>query len=406
MKDIFPRTAKIQTLLGSTAVLIPVPSGQKRPVDKGWTDFTTEHLSDQNFLVRLESGNIGVLLGPKGGDLVTIDCDDASFRDAMLKENPWLTETLRTVGARGCNFWLRMKGRYPTRIQYLKDAAGNDLGEWRSGGSQTIISGLHPEGMEYRILVEKPPLEVELDQIILPPPCVTRLAASAHTTPHTPQRDGGTERRRNRGTEQPSDRATENESLSGVLFVDASPSLPTAPRQNHPRLFHLARAVKSDEKRIARAATREELGCVFDDWYSRNQFLRAEQTQADYRVEFMNAYENAHTGIGENPLPEAWQRACDEPVPPEILDRLRDENNELLCRVGALCFHLQRHVGDAFFILSCRDLGKHIQRDFKTANSYLIRLCSLGVIKLVVKGNKKWANRYRYVSAKKSRRKP
>src|SRR5262245_22436055 len=122
MQNNFPRVSKIRALLGPQAVLIPVPSGQKKPRDNAWTHMTAKCLDDPTFLVRLESGNIGVLLGPKGGNLVTIDCDNSSFGDAMLGANPWLADTLTTAGARGCNFWLRIGGSYPAGTRVLKES--------------------------------------------------------------------------------------------------------------------------------------------------------------------------------------------------------------------------------------------------------------------------------------------
>jgi hypothetical protein len=378
----FPRVTRLRALLGSQAVLIPIPRGTKKPTDRGWTGITTEHLSDPTFLARLESGNIGVLLGTKSGDLVTVDCDNDPFRDAMLESNPWLADTLTTAGARGCNFWLRLKGSYPTRTRKLKDVSGNDLGEWRADGSQTVISGLHPSGVEYRIPVEKPPLEVSFERIVLPKRCLTQLVKSLST-----------ERLSNRVTEPTSNRATD--SVGGVLRVDVRLFLPTRQEQNHSRLFDLARAVRSAEQRIDRAATRNELRDVFNGWHACNQFLRQGQTLADYWLEFMEAYANAHTGIGENPLPQAWQRAITEPLPPGIAERLRDEENEALTRVAALCYQLQKHVGDTAFILSCRSVGELVERDFKLASLYLRRLRSLGIIKEMEKGNKVKASRYR-----------
>lgn len=392
MQNTFTRVAKIRALLGSHAVLIPVPYGTKKPADKGWTSTTAEQLNDPPFLARLESGNIGVLLGTKGDNIVTIDADSGAFRDALLRSNPWLADTLTTTGARGCNFWLRLKGNFPTRTRKLKDASGNDLGEWRADGSQTVISGSHPEGMDYRILVEKPPLEVEFNQIVWPSICVTLLTSSESISSEG-QRDRETE------TEPTSQRANESVAPSIIVSfaVNVLPSLPTAPRQNHNRLFLLARAVKTAEKRINRSATREELRHVFGEWYDGNQFLRAEQTRADYWLEFMDAYNRVHTGTGENPVPELWARANAEPVPPEIVERLRDEENDLLCRVAFLCYLLQAHVGDAPFILSCRDLGKLMQRDFRLANLYLLLLRKLAVIEVAAKGSGLVASRYRYV---------
>jgi P4 family phage/plasmid primase-like protien len=75
---------------------------------------------------------------------------------------------LQSKGKRGGNFWLRMIGPYPEKTKKLFDANRESVGEFRSGGGFTIISGLHPDGMSYRLENEVPALEVPFENIVWP----------------------------------------------------------------------------------------------------------------------------------------------------------------------------------------------------------------------------------------------
>jgi putative DNA primase/helicase len=148
--------------------MIPVALGTKdRPVAK-WPDTPFERMQSAAWLDKLESQNIGVILGPKSDNLVSIDCDTEEAHAELLNQNPWLQQTLQSKGKRGGNFWLRMTGPYPEKIKKLYDVNGKPVGEFRSGGSFTIISGVHPEGMSYRLENEAPVLEVPFSEIVWP----------------------------------------------------------------------------------------------------------------------------------------------------------------------------------------------------------------------------------------------
>jgi len=60
---------------------------------------------------------------------------------------------------------------YPNSQGYytLKTAEGHEYGEWRVGGgdkgAQTVIFGRHPHDMDYQILIDKPPIEIEFAQL-------------------------------------------------------------------------------------------------------------------------------------------------------------------------------------------------------------------------------------------------
>jgi hypothetical protein len=126
-----------------------------------------EKTKSDGYQQRLEShGNTGVLLGPRGNGICTIDCDDDDTVKTMLRLNPRFKDTLQTRARRGCNFWLRLQGDYPHTTKFK-------WGEWRAGdrnggGSQTVIRGVHPEGCEYIIVNRASPISCKFEDIQWP----------------------------------------------------------------------------------------------------------------------------------------------------------------------------------------------------------------------------------------------
>jgi hypothetical protein len=151
---------QLYDLLGKV-VLLPIPLGKKGPTIAGWARLSfadTQRADYQRTLAQAESrgGNIGVLLGPASGRLLAYDIDDDNAIEEQLSLHPWLADTLRSRGARGCQFWLRLEEGvdYPNSqaILTLKAANGQPRGELRlggSGGAQSVIFGQHPDGVRY-----------------------------------------------------------------------------------------------------------------------------------------------------------------------------------------------------------------------------------------------------------------
>src|SRR6266511_4233563 len=159
------RIAHLRELLGP-AVLLSWPSGSKGYRRK-WKHLQLTDM-DQDYLAKLEkAGNIGVALGPSSDGLVTIDIDDDGHVEPFLEANPLLRQTLRTAAQRGCNIWLRCTTDYPSSCK-LKDQFGNEVGEWRADGNQTIIDGTHPTGVPYRFLVDSAVIRINYEAIIWP----------------------------------------------------------------------------------------------------------------------------------------------------------------------------------------------------------------------------------------------
>ena len=166
---------QLRNLLGNDVVLLPIKRGHKGPSGKemaGWHTFTPAKMQEPEYLARLNHGsNIGVLLGH---GRVTIDLDRDEDVQPFLKLNPRLGQTLRSRRKRGCNLWLRVKGPYP-RACKLKTTSGEDFGEWRADGNQTVIFGEaidrkrgEKKPTAYKIENRVQPIELPFDEIRWP----------------------------------------------------------------------------------------------------------------------------------------------------------------------------------------------------------------------------------------------
>jgi Bifunctional DNA primase/polymerase, N-terminal len=163
---------KIRDLLGHDQVLLPIPRGHKRPSFEDWQNTSPDYMKEPEYLAQLAKGNIGVLLGHD--QLVTIDLDLDEAVEPFLNLNPKLHGTLRTKRARGCNFWIRIKGKYPKPC-ILQTQNGARWGEWRADGNQTVIHGAARDRkkgerklISYKIVVRSRPIEVAFDEINWP----------------------------------------------------------------------------------------------------------------------------------------------------------------------------------------------------------------------------------------------
>jgi len=177
-------------LLGSEALLIPEVYGSKKPWLGGWNALTHAALDDNPYyFAALEAsviagGNLGVLLGAVSGNLCTVDLDRAEAVEPFLRKNPRMEETLASTGSGiGARFWLRIRGPYAAKVlkisvtEHLASKYGGvprnpdtgtfDIGEWR-GGQKSTIWGAHESGRPYEILVRAKPIELSMEEILLP----------------------------------------------------------------------------------------------------------------------------------------------------------------------------------------------------------------------------------------------
>lgn len=247
------RVSHLRELLGP-ALLLPWRSGSKGDSRK-WKHLQLGDMNEARHLAKLERApNIGVALGQVSKGLVTIDLDEENYVVALLAVNPLLGSTLRTRASRGCNIWIRCSGAYPPS-QKLKDSPGNEIGEWRADGNQTIISGTHPEGMPYQFAVERPVLTLSYDAIVWPESILPPFA---------------TESKRVRGVRENrvvvvSVASACCSSIQAFCTEDLISRLaPTDFGQNNASLFKLARLVKSYENFLGHPASEVEFESVFD----------------------------------------------------------------------------------------------------------------------------------------------
>jgi hypothetical protein len=179
-------------LLGSEALLIPEIYGGKRPRLRGWNRLTHATLDDNPYYFAaleasvIEGGNLGVLLGAVSGNLCTVDLDREEAVEPFLAKNPRMEETLCSTGSGvGAQFWMRIArgSYYIPRVLKISvtanlaeryggvprnpDTGTFDIGEWR-GGQKSTIWGVHESGTDYEILVRAKPIEVTMEEILLP----------------------------------------------------------------------------------------------------------------------------------------------------------------------------------------------------------------------------------------------
>jgi hypothetical protein len=180
--------APLLELLGDAALLIPEAYGEKRPRLRGWNRLTKDRLDAYYFKMLeasvIEGGNLGVLLGEPSGNLCTADLDRAEAIEPFLDKNPRIGETLSSTGSGvGAQFWMRIRGYYIPKVLKISvtehlakkyggveknpDTGTYDIGEWR-GGQKSTIWGRHSSGKEYRILTWKKPVEMTMEEILLP----------------------------------------------------------------------------------------------------------------------------------------------------------------------------------------------------------------------------------------------
>src|SRR5262249_37832385 len=89
----------------------------KAPILNGWQTITWDQTQEPAYqgTLRRRARAIGVALGSQSGGIYTIDIDDDAAVGDFLKANPWAENTLRTRGARGCQFWVWIKAGAPKK---------------------------------------------------------------------------------------------------------------------------------------------------------------------------------------------------------------------------------------------------------------------------------------------------
>ena len=155
---------KFTAQLGDDVFFVPCERGTKKPlltyVERPFESTKT----DAYRAVFAETkSNIAVYLGQASGGLCAIDFDADEDLAAFLAINPKLEATTRSRGSRGGMVWLRIQGEYPESCN-----PEHKHFEWRADHRLSTIYGRHPNGMDYTLLVDAPPVTVAFADIIWP----------------------------------------------------------------------------------------------------------------------------------------------------------------------------------------------------------------------------------------------
>ena len=382
--------SELCSLVGDKVLLLAWPKGSKG-TKKKWGHLTIASMTPA-YLKNLEYGNIGVALGGKSGNLIALDVDDDTLVESFLALNPFLRDTLQTHGARGGVFWLRMAGAYPAKTIKLKNHSGDDCGEFRSNGSQSIISGTHPNGNTYQVVNMAKPLVVDFVKIVWPTeisnPPILQTDLNITNTEEAEE------------TEDTKDTDESDEVASWVFSVRSVAdalrvSAPTKIHQNYRLALVLARSVKALELQSGKRFTPEQHRDIHNQWLiTAVNFLRPGQTREDYFMEYLNAYKLAKFPLGSVALARALEAAKKNPLQ---ADELTWADNPDLRLLAALCRELQIFHGDEPFYLSNRMVQTIFNHEtHATGAKWLRSLCVMRVLTEVVKGSGVRASRYRY----------
>jgi len=137
------------------AVVIPIPLKEKGPRFKGWNQMTWEKTQTPEYKQQIQEaiergGNLGIVLGSDSGNLTPIDFDDEADAEQFFKIVPWARDTMITRGCHGCQVWFIQDSWYPEKRVIIKQVADKPTVEFRGGGGlQSVVYGIHPEGMRY-----------------------------------------------------------------------------------------------------------------------------------------------------------------------------------------------------------------------------------------------------------------
>lgn len=397
-----PTVNYLESLLGKPVLLLPWATRTKGG-SRRWKHHTPAEMEKPDYRQKLEVGNIGVALGEVSGGLCSIDWDCDEWMEAFLRVNPRFEVALRSKGRRGCNFWIRVAGECPPSRK-LKTVSGEEVGEFRSTGNQTIIHGIHPSGCKYQILHEVPPLSIAYEEIQWPEGLQKvklyklnlndELEGTLHSYTATqatqPLSLPSTQPHSVSASQPHSDTACQAVSLSDVV----TRYLPTKEHQNNELVFVVGRALRDEESRIGRELTLSELEGAFAAWYEANEHLDPKKSRDRYWMEFLRSYDNAKVGLSQTTLTVAFARAKTHEKPTQAC-MFTDPQLQLL--VGFV-FQMQEIVGDSPFFLSCRSLGKLFDVSPTTANTWLRHLCRVKILTETKKGSQATseASEFRY----------
>ena len=319
----FPRVMEVRSILGESTLLLHWPFGLKGTKRK-WGHLTLAAMADEKYLRKLESGNIGAALGNKSDRLCAVDLDRDELCEPFLALNPWAQNTTQIRARRGCKFLVRIRGDYPGIFHLFQCENGKkvDAAQWLADHAQVIVSGRHPDGMDYVFENPAQPVDVEYSAIVWPDGLTTSREKRDFTEQKKQRSNGAkghSELPSTGAGEQPSNTALDAVTRALVCAaVDAA--LPKRTHQNNSLLFQLARSMRDIERKLGRSLSANELKAVFQLWEKdARPFWRESQSRDEYWFEFWDACDRARFGLEENPLPLVWEAATHESNPPQAI---------------------------------------------------------------------------------------
>jgi hypothetical protein len=372
--------------------IIPIRSdeqGHKRAACK-WEQYQRRRPSADEIkkvFSRRDPTGLAVILGAVSGGLYGRDFDVLGAFHRWAAQYSELAARLPTVKtSRGFHVYA-----YSPEVVQTKDLGD---GEVRGEGSYLLLPpSIHRTGKIYAwvVLPRRPCPEVTIA------PDAAGLSRS-WLSDDTPREQRDRESENPRVGESESRRARGGGGCTSLTLVDViQESLPKDFRQNHDRLFNLARGVRALEKTEGRVWNLRELEeRVFAPWYEQNRHLNPEQTRAQYLNEFLMGYDLVRHPLGEGMLEATWAQSatCE---PPAVA---REFASPHLRRVVTWCLLLQRAAGNEPFFLSVRSVqGKLGLGKPQRASAILRRLVDAGILTEVEKGGPSTnrATRFRYL---------
>lgn len=375
--------------------VLPIGTG-KKPALKSWKGLQTV-AADEPTIRGWYAGpgiGLGIVLGPVSGGLVVRDFDIAESYQAWKQAYPDLAAKLPTVRTkRGYHVY--------SRVSLRKTLKYGD-GELRGVGSYVVAPpSAHPDGGQYAWVIPLvtldavpllevddtgfnrewggteshvcglvgKPVSVPVSSPVCEPVSTPVSTPVPATTPPPP----------------PPQRPLPPEAIRAI-----EQSLPTSEGTRNAKLFELARLLKASPQ--CRSTDPKSLKPIVREWHRLAlPFIKTkdfDDSWSDFRIAWTKA---KFPKWGISPA-EILREVDAGPLPVSAMDY--DHPN--LRRLVKLCQVLQRHAGDAAFLLACRTAEAWLGINYKTANKWTQLLTLDGVISVDTHGTTTKAARYRY----------
>jgi len=344
----------------------------------------------------LRRNNIAVILGSSSQlyDGKTFDCggvrtidfdgdekagiDGNDVAQMFLDANPHMAESFRTVGARGPNVWFITHGPCPSKC-WLYDGKGNKVADFQSGPGYQLVQGRHPSGAPYRVLVDSPALEIDVESLMwidgrrlvdhIKHHKRSKALIRKHETQEQPETCVGALRHKQ-------STKTKGKAPSTALELIAN-HLPTAPHQTDANHWALSGDILAQGIKLS-ALEALEVGRRYFD-LSNPEFLNG-NSREEYALEFQHrhSWRKFAPGTGDGTLTEALLRTEKEPPPSLVLEAFQDDLK--VRKVGTLCRELARASENKRFFLGLRTVGKLVDCSSNKATAILRYLEAIGLI--------------------------